>query len=275
MVDYPRKKNQCPHSKMAAAFGALVEDAIEAGLAAAKSEAVKVATDIGGKALRTGKRKLGTFIQRSQRSKVAKPAGILAMMGAEPGMMMEAAMDPADRQLAIAGHGIQEYSEQFNMISSGTDVVGEWVQLNLAKHQALLVQRIRVWNAPTSLGASSVGLKWGRPAGAIGRGAPGHLSPGQQFTLPRVGDEFRTVGGGDDHVRHMADIGFTWSRGTSGGVPFAADPSTQEIDLRPNFVLIRSYTVLIGGLANPMHPYINLFGKIVNLDFSNVLSVRT
>ncbi len=259
---------------MAAAFGALVEDAIEAGLAAAKSEAVKLATDIGGKALRSGKRKLGTFIQRPQRAKQVRPAGLLAMMGAEPGMMMEAALDPAERQLAIAGHGIQEYSEQFNMIATGTAVVGEWVQLNLAKHQALLVQRIRVWNSPKSLGSSAVGIRWGRPSQAIGTGAPGHLSPGQLFTLPIQGDEFAGVSSGSEFVRHLSDVSFMWDRGTAGGVPFAADPSTQEIDLRPNFVLIRSYTLITGGLANPVHPYINLFGKIVNLDFGNILSVK-
>ncbi len=195
-----------------------------------------------------------------------RPAGILAMMAAEPSMAMEGAMDPIDRQLALGGHGVQQYEEAFNLFPTTSRALGVWVQLNLAKHQALLVQRIRMTLnvVPPANPHMALGLRWGRPAGAIGTGAPGHLSPGQQFTWP-------DPSGATDGISRcldISDIGFMW--GSVGG------DYTQEINLAPNFALIRSYCVVIGTAsgANATFPHINLYGKIVNLNFTNILTVK-
>ncbi len=203
--------------------------------------------------------------------KKMRPAGILAMMTAEPGMMMEAGMDPIDRQLALQGHNIQQYSELVNMQASGFQPRAVWVQLNLAKHQALLVQRIRVTTNGTTLQQLTVGLRWGRPAAPLGTGAPGHLSAGIEFDLPLQSG----VTDAQHAVMQMADVTFTSDRATSGGTAIQADPSIQEVNLAPNFVLIRSYTIMIGGSGIASDPFVNFFGKIVNLDFGNILSVRS
>lgn len=255
---------------MAAALGALVEDAIEAAIGAAKSEVLNVAGDAATKAVRSLKRELADFTRPV--TKLMKPAGMLAMMGAEPSLMMEAALDPIDRQLALGGHNLQVYDEQMlNQTPLAANAVGEWHQLNLSKNQALLVQRIRVVNV-MGQNDSVIGLKWGRPAQAIGRGAPGHLSPGLPFTFPAVGTDFGL--GSVLQAQQVSDIAFVWQRAVVAGVANMSDPSVQEVDLRPNFVLIRSYSIVVGGAVAANFPHIKLFGKVVNLDFGNVLSVR-
>lgn len=194
--------------------------------------------------------------------------GVLGMMAAEPEMAMEGAMDITDRQLALAGHGVQTYAEDHDTLVTNTQVArGTWVQLNLAKHQALLVQRVRVTLPDHATGTMALGLRWGRPASAIGTGAPGHVSPGVQFDFPEA--SLGLDSGSSAHQVHaLSNLSFEW-RSTY-------EVLTREVDLKPNFILIRSYCVVVGGGGGiGMAPHINLFGKIVSLNFGNILNVRS
>jgi len=254
--------------------GTFLRNIAEAALQDAEDKIKQEAESLLGK--RTARVIENIFPESSARGAARpRPAGVLAMMAAEPGMMLDAALDPQERQSAIAGHGMQHYQETFDEREMDTNLAtGVWVQLNLAKHQALLVQRIRISNRATLASNTLIGLRWGRPAGAIGTGAPGHESPGQKITWPRVGNFNALNDNSSLQAQSISDISFVWNTvvGATGGY---ANPATQELDLRPNYVLIRSYCLVMGGTAGvPNDPYINLFGKIVNLDFSNILTVR-
>lgn len=195
--------------------------------------------------------------------------GIMAMMGAEPEQAMEGALNPVDRQLALSGHNIQTYADDHDTVVTNVSVArGSWVQLNLAKHQAMLVQRVRIVLPGHEETEVAVGLRWGRPAGAVGTGAPGHASPGVQFDFPEAHDGLG-VATSTHQVHAISDVSFEWNDIQR------ADPSTHSIDFRPNFVLIRSYCVVVGGTGGiGVAPHINLFGKIVNLNFGNILTVK-
>lgn len=276
MVDPSRKKNQSVLKMARRAVGALIEDAVEAGVSAIVHEVEHLAGEGVASASRSLKRAFGSIAQRPQATKVQKlahadPAGVLAMMGAEPGLMMEGAAGASELALANVGHHVQVYDERFPQTVFVTGHVhGMWVQLNLNKNQALLVQRIRCTANPGNVQSSAIGLKWGRPAAALGTGAPGHLSPGVEFNMPAESGQVENM----SELQSKADVSFMWRQGSFGGLNQAMDESTQEVDLKPNFVLIRSYVLLTAGLGGfAAVPYINLYGKIVDLDFHNVLTV--
>jgi len=194
---------------------------------------------------------------------------VTAMMTAEPSKLMEAAATDLQEQ----PRNIQTYDEEGPTFATVTGIItGSWVQLNLSKEQAMLVERIRCCQPSFQTGQSAVGFKWGRPAGAIGRGAPGHLSPGQIYTLPVQGGPSTDA---VQQLRAFSDVHFEWNWGTSGGNIVASDPTIQEIDLKPNFVLIRSYSIVVAGTNGQTHtPYVNFYGRIVNLHYPRILSVR-
>ncbi len=251
-------------------IGTRLRNIAEAALQDVEDKIVSETRDLIGKSTAAQVEDIFEVLGGPSSRRRTSPAGVLGMMAADPSQMMEAGLDPAERQLALAGHGVQRYDELVPMQPIGLQPRATWIQLNLAKHQALLVQRIRVQMNPTTLQQMCVGLRWGRPAQAIGTGAPGHLSPGVEFTMPAYTGVTDTI----HATQHLSDVSWTSNRGTSGGIALMADGANQEVNLAPNFVLIRSYCVIVGGAGVAVNPYINFFGKIVNLNFGNVLSVR-
>jgi len=207
--------------------------------------------------LGTDRRNAAFQAARKRRIKAENMAQVLSEEGA-PQLLLasvaanEIAEEP--QEVTIRDDGS---SEQY----TGGQITGEWHTLSLSKEQALVVQRIRIGMVHTSLSNHSlIGIKWGRPGGAL---TQGHASPGLRTTVATPANPQQWMFEHSDYV-------FAWAT-QYGGAP---DPTFQEIDLKPNFAVCRSYTVYVfTATTDNLNWNVRLYSQVVGITYPGILAV--
>ena len=169
---------------------------------------------------------------------------------------------------AVAANEVAENPQEVTIKEQGTvrnytadTIIGEWTQLNLSKEQALVVQRIRVGCIHNSLTDHIlIGIRWGRPGGAL---TQGHLSSGKTF---EIADQIAP----QQWMFTHCDYVFAWALHYAAAV----DSTFQEIDLKPNFAVCRSYTVYVyTETGDTLSWNVRLYSQTVGISYPGILAV--